>query len=98
MKKPTEKSERHRKSLKTVAKSLRQRFALIATKSLSRQATDRCSVPKSAAIKQGKTKRKQTEKQNEEITITDSVYVLRAAIPIGLHTANRNSAPKNVKG
>lgn len=96
--KPTEKSERHRKSLKTVAKSLRQRFALIATKSLSRQATDRCSVPKSAAIKQGKTKRKQTEKQNEEITITDSVYVLRAAIPIGLHTANRNSAPKNVKG
>lgn len=38
------------------------------------------------------------EKQNEEITITDSVYVLCAAIPIGLHTANRNSAPKNVKG
>lgn len=71
---------------------------IIATKSLSRQATDRCSVPKSAAIKQGKTKRKQTEKQNEEITITDSVYVLCAAIPIGLHTANRNSAPKNVKG
>ena len=43
-------------------------------------------------------KRKQTEKQNEEITITDSVYVLCVAIPIGLHTANRNSAPKNAKG
>ena len=67
-------------------------------KSLSRQATDRCSVQKSAAIKQGKTKRKPTEKQKEEIIITDSVNVLCVEIPIGLHTANRNSAPKNVKG
>lgn len=43
-------------------------------------------------------KRKPTEKQNGEITITDSVNVLCVEIPIGLHTANRNSAPKNVKG
>ena len=43
-------------------------------------------------------KRKLTEKQNGEITITDSVNVLCVAIPIGLHTANRNSAPKNAKG
>lgn len=52
---------------------------------------------KSAAIKQGKTKRKPTEKQKEEIIITDSVNVLCVAIPIGLHTASRNTAPKNVK-
>ena len=65
---------------------------------LSQQAIDRCSVQKSVAIKQGKTKRKPTEKQNGEITITDSVNVLCVEIPIGLHTANRNSAPKNVKG
>ena len=76
----------------------RQRFVLIATRSLSRQTIDRFSVQRSAAIKQGKTKRKLTEKQNEEITIIDSVNVLCVAIPIGLHTANRNSAPKNAKG
>lgn len=74
------------------------RFVLIVIKSLSQQAIDRCSVQKSVAIKQGKTKRKPTEKQNGEITITDSVNVLCVEIPIGLHTANRNSAPKNVKG
>ncbi len=53
---------------------------------------------KSAAIKQRARKKKQTEKQNEEITITDSVYVLCAAIPIGLHTANRNSVRRMSKG
>ena len=79
-------------------KSLGQRSVLIATKRLPRQVTDRFSVQKSVAIKQDKTERKPTEKQNEEITITDSVNVLCVAIPIGLHTANRNSAPKNAKG
>ena len=98
MKKPTERNEKRRKSLKTVARSSRQRFVLIVIKSLSQQAIDRCSVQKSVAIKQDKTERKPTEKQNEEITITDSVNVLCVEIPIGLHTANRNSAPKNVKG
>ena len=42
--------------------------------------------------------RKPTEKQNEEIIITDSVNVLCVVIPIGLHTASRNSVPKNAKG
>ena len=51
-----------------------------------------------ADVPSAKTKRKPTEKQNGEITITDSVNVLCVAIPIGLHTANRNFAPKNVKG
>ena len=98
VKKPTEKSERHRKSLKTVARSLRQRSVLIATKRLPRQVTDRFSVQRNAAIKQGKMERKPTEKQNEEIIITDSVNVLCVVIPIGLHTASRNSVPKNAKG
>ena len=56
------KSERHKKSQKTVVKSSRQRFVLIVTKSLSQQVTDRFSVQRTAAIKKGKTKRKQTEK------------------------------------
>lgn len=98
MKKPIERSERQKNLLKTVAKSSKQRYVLIVGKSLPLQATDRFSVQKSVAIKQGKTKRKPTEKQNGEITITDSVNVLCVEIPIGLHTANRNSAPKNVKG
>ena len=97
VKKPTEKSERQRKSLKTVEKSSRQRYVLIVKRSLCLQATDRYSVQKIVAIRQGRTKRKPTEKQKKEIIIIVSVSVLCVAVPTGLHTVSRNSVQRNVK-
>ena len=97
MKKPTERSERRTNSLKTVEKSSRQRYVLIAKKNLSLQATDRFSVQRTVAIRQGRTRQKPTEKQKKEIIIIVSVSVLCVAVPTGLHTVSRNYVPRNVK-
>ena len=92
MKKPIERSERRKNLLKTVAKSSKQRYVLIVRQSLPLQAIDRYSVQRIVAIKQGRIKRKPTEKQKKVITIIVSVYVLCVAVPTGLHTVSRNSA------
>ena len=80
-----------------VAKSSKQRYVLIVRQSLPLQAIDRYSVQRIVAIKQGRIKRKPTEKRKKVITIIVSVYVLCVAVPTGLHTVSRNSAPRNVK-
>ena len=90
-------SERRKNLLKTVAKSSKQRYVLIVRQSLPLQAIDRYSVQRIVAIKQGRIKRKPTEKRKKAITIIVSVYVLCVAVPTGLHTVSRNSAPRNVK-
>lgn len=90
-------SERRKNLLKTVAKSSKQRYVPIVRQSLPLQATDRFSAQRSVAIKQGRIKRKPTEKRKKAITIIVSVYVLCVAVPTGLHTVSRNSAPRNVK-
>lgn len=95
--KPTERSERRKNSLKTVEKSSRQRYVLTVKKSLCLQVTDRYSVQKIVAIRQGRTRQKPTEKLKKEIIIIVSVSVLCVAVPTGLHTVSRNSVPKNVK-
>ena len=97
VKKPTERSERRKNSLKTVEKSSRQRYVLIAKKNLSLQATDRFSVQRTVAIRQGRTRQKPTEKLKKEIIIIVSVSVLCVAVPTGLHTVSRNYVPRNVK-
>ena len=97
VKKPTERSERRKNSLKTVEKSSRQRYVLTVKKSLCLQVTDRYSVQKIVAIRQGRTRQKPTEKLKKEIIIIVSVSVLCVAVPTGLHTVSRNSVPKNVK-
>lgn len=66
-------------------------------KSLCLQVTDRYSVQRIVAIRQGRIRQKPTEKQKKEIIIIVSVYVLCVAVPTGLHTVSRNSVPKNVK-
>ena len=81
-----------------VAKSSKQRYVLIVRQSLPLQAIDRYSVQRIVAIKQGRIKRKPTEKRKKVITIIVSVYVLCVAVPTGLHTVSRNSAQRNVKG
>ena len=90
-------SERRKNLLKTVAKSSKQRYVPIVRQSLPLQATDRFSAQRSVAIKQGRIKRKPTEKRKKAITIIVSVYVLCVAVPTGLHTVSRNSVPRNVK-
>ena len=55
------------------------------------------SVQRIVVIRQGRIRRKPTEKRKKAITITVSVYVLCVAVPTGLHTVSRNSAPRNVK-
>ena len=80
-----------------VAKSSKQRYVLIVRQSLPLQAIDRYSVQSIVAIKQGRIKRKPTEKRKKVITIIVSVYVLCVAVPTGLHTVSRNSVPRNVK-
>ena len=80
-----------------VAKSSKQRYVLIVRQSLPLQAIDRYSVQRIVAIKQGRIKRKPTEKRKKVITIIVSVYVLCVAVPTGLHTVSRNSVPRNVK-
>ena len=97
VKKPTERNERRKNSLKTVEKSSRQRYVLTVKKSLCLQVTDRYSVQKIVAIRQGRTRQKPTEKLKKEIIIIVSVSVLCVAVPTGLHTVSRNSVPKNVK-
>ena len=97
VKKPTERSERRKNSLKTVEKSSRQRYVLTVKKSLCLQVTDRYSVQRIVAIRQGRIRQKPTEKQKKEIIIIVSVSVLCVAVPTGLHTVSRNSVPKNVK-
>ena len=97
VKKPTERSDRRKNSLKMVEKSSRQRYVLIVKKSLCLQVTDRFFVQRIVAIRQGKTKRKPTEKQKKEIIIIVSVSVLCVAVPTGLHTVSRNYVPRNVK-
>ena len=97
VKKPIERSERRKNLLKTVAKSSKQRYVLIARQSLSLQAIDRYSVQRIVVIRQGWIRRKPTEKRKKAITITVSVYVLCVVVPTGLHTVSRNSAPRNVK-
>ena len=97
VKKPTVRSERRKNSLKMVEKSSKQRYVLIVRKSLCLQVTDRFSVQRIAAIRQGRIKQKPTEKRKKEIIIIVSVYVLCVAVPTGLHTVSRNSVPRNVK-
>ena len=97
VKKPTERSERRKNSLKTVEKSSRQRYVLTVKKSLCLQVTDRYSVQKIVAIRQGRTRQKPTEKLKKEIIIIVSVSVLCVAVPTGLHTVSRNYVPRNVK-
>ena len=80
-----------------VAKSSKQRYVLIVRQSLSLQAIDRYSVQRIVAIKQGRIKRKPTEKRKKVITIIVSVYVLCVAVPTGLHTVSRNSVQMNVQ-
>ena len=80
-----------------VAKSSKQRYVLIVRQSLPLQAIDRYSVQRIVAIRQGKTKRKPTEKQKKEIIIIVSVSVLCVAVPTGLHTVSRNSVQMNVQ-
>lgn len=83
--------------LKTVAKSSKQRYVLIVGKSLPLQATDRFSVQRIAAIRQGRIRQKPIEKRKKEVIIIVSVYVLCVAVLTGLHTVSRNSVPRNVK-
>lgn len=66
-------------------------------KSLCLQVTDRYSVQRIVAIRQGRIRQKPTEKQKKEIIIIVSVSVLCVAVPTGLHTVSRNSVPRNVK-
>ena len=80
-----------------VAKSSKQRYVLIVRQSLPLQAIDRYSVQRIVAIKQGRIKRKPTEKRKKAITIIVSVYVLCVAVPTGLHTVSRNSVQMNVQ-
>ena len=80
-----------------VAKSSKQRDVLIVRQSLPLQAIDRYSVQRIVAIKQGRIKRKPTEKRKKVITIIVSVYVLCVAVPTGLHTVSRNSVQMNVQ-
>ncbi len=80
-----------------VAKSSKQRYVLIVRQSLPLQAIDRYSVQRIVAIKQGRIKRKPTEKRKKVITIIVSVYVLCVAVPTGLHTVSRNSVQMNVQ-
>ncbi len=97
VKKPIERSERQKNSLKTVEKSSKQRYVLTVRKSLCLQVTDRYSVQRIVAIRQGRIRQKPTEKQKKEIIIIVSVSVLCVAVPTGLHTVSRNSVPRNVK-
>ena len=97
VKKPIERSERQKNLLKTVAKSSKQRYVLIVGKSLPLQATDRFSVQRIAAIRQGRIRQKPIEKRKKEVIIIVSVYVLCVAVLTGLHTVSRNSVPRNVK-
>ena len=53
-----------------VAKSSKQRYVLIVRQSLPLQAIDRYSVQRIVAIKQGRIKRKPTEKRKKVITIS----------------------------
>ena len=80
-----------------VAKSSKQRYVLIVGKSLPLQATDRFSVQRIAAIRQGRIRQKPIEKRKKEVIIIVSVYVLCVAVLTGLHTVSRNSVPRNVK-
>ena len=97
VKKPIERIERRRKSLKMAEKSPKRKYVLIVGKSLSLQATDRFSAQRSVVNRQDWIKRKQTEKQKKAITITVSVNVRCVAVFIGLHTVSRNSVLRNVK-
>jgi len=97
VKKPIERSERQKNLLKTVAKSSKQGYVLIVGKSLPLQATDRFSVQRIAAIRQGRIRQKPIEKRKKEVIIIVSVYVLCVAVLTGLHTVSRNSVPRNVK-
>ena len=72
-------------------------YVLIVGKSLPLQATDRFSVQRIAAIRQGRIRQKPIEKRKKVITIIVSVYVLCVAVLTGLHTVSRNSVPRNVK-
>ena len=93
VKKPIEKSERQRKSLKTVARSLKPKRVRTAGRSLLLRATDNFSVQGNAGIRQDRSKRKQIEKPKEEIITTGNAPVPCAVIPTGLHTASRNFVP-----
>ncbi len=96
-----EKAYREKRKAKKLAENggeiVKQRYVLIVGKSLCLQATDRYSVQRIVAIRQGRTRQKPTEKLKKEIIIIVSVYVLCVAVPTGLHTVSRNSVPRNVK-
>ena len=88
-----EKSESQRKSLKTVARSLKPKRVRTAGRSLHLRATDNFSVQGNAGIRQDRRKRKQIEKPKEEIITTGNAPVPYAVTPTGLHTASRNFVP-----
>ena len=97
MKKPTEKSERQRKSLKTVARSLKPKRVRTAGRCLHLRATDSFSAQGNAGIRQDWSKRKRIEKPREEIITTGNVPVPYAVTPTGLYTASRNFVPMSAE-
>ncbi len=96
-----EKAYREKRKAKKLAENggeiVKQRYVLIVGKSLPLQAIDRFSVQRIVAIRQGRIRRKPTEKRKKEVIIIVSVYVLCVAVLTGLHTVSRNSVPRNVK-
>ena len=93
--KPDGNGARRRKSLKTAVKSSAKRSVPTVGKSLSRQATVKCSAPKSAAINRNRLKRKRNEKPSVAITITAKENALSAANCSGRTAAVRQFAPRN---
>ena len=67
---------------------LKQKCVRIVRKNLSLQATDRFSAQRIVTIRQGRIRRKPTEKRKKAIIIIVSVYVLCVAVPTGLHTVS----------
>ena len=97
MKKPTERNERLKNSLKTEVRLSKRKYVLIAIKNLPLQAIDRYSAQRNVVNRQEKIRKRQTEKWNGAITITVSVNVRCVAVFTGLHTVSRNSVPRNAK-
>ena len=97
MKKPIERSERQKKLAENGGEIVKTKVCPHCGKSLPLQATDRFSVQRIAAIRQGRIRQKPIEKRKKEVIIIVSVYVLCVAVLTGLHTVSRNSVPRNVK-
>ena len=88
-------SDLQRKSLKTVARSLKPKRVRTVGRCLHLRATDSFSAQGNAGIRQDRSKRKRIEKPREELTTTGNVPVPYVGIPTGLHTASRNFVPRS---